>query len=118
MADQVDLDDRRSIDQSPESKAATSDSVRPTDYDPAPEREHKRGQIALRLVGLLIGICAGTFVIVIAPAVCEFVGGDAVAKCAKLSISEVETVLQLLLTPVVGLVGAVTGFYFGERQSQ
>ena len=113
---EVDLDDPETVRGSP--KAAASGSVHPTDYDPAPERERKRGQIALGLVWLLIGICFGTFAIVVAPAVCGFIGEDAAAKCATLTIDDAESVVQFLLTPVVGLVGAVTGFYFGEKQSQ
>ncbi len=31
-------------------------------------------------------------------------------------IEKTKDTLELILSPVVGLVGAVTGFYFGEKQ--
>lgn len=72
-------------------------------YDPAPEREQKRGLIALILVSALCGI------IVLAFAFIFFV------PAANANIDILKSVLEIIFAPIVGLVGAVTGFYFGEK---
>ena len=68
-------------------------------YDPAKDREGVRGMVAQALVLLLAVLC-----------ILPFIGAFAGAKTQDLKM-----VLELVLTPVVGLVGAVTGFYFGEK---
>ncbi|HZQ14665.1 MAG TPA: hypothetical protein VFB31_17810 [Pseudolabrys sp.] len=80
-------------------------------YDPTPDRETKRGQIALLLVGTLVSIVAFVFVIFL---VIEVI----IAKWpdTKVSIDHIKVVVEMLLTPTVGLVGAVAGFYFGEKK--
>lgn len=113
----TDLDDQSSVDVSQQDQAGTSGAVNPQDYDPAPERERRRGQIALRLIWLLIGIAGGTFVILVGSGLCKFVFIEEPTACGGFAISDAQTVLQLLLTPVVDLVGAVTGFYYGEKQT-
>ena len=70
------------------------------DYDPAPEREKLRGTLALLLVSLLIGIVLLGFVSV---------------WFNWVAIADLKQLLELVFTPVVTLVGAVTGFYYGER---
>ena len=69
-------------------------------YDPGPEREKKRGVIALTLVFLMCGLVALSLIyIVVAPKEAE----------------ALRVVLEIVFGPIVGLVGAVTGFYFGEK---
>nr|WP_294528688.1 hypothetical protein [uncultured Rhodopila sp.] len=79
--------------------------IRPEEkpYDPAPEREKKRGIIALVLVSALCGIIVLAFVYVF------------VAPAPGPNIEVLKTVLEIIFAPIVGLVGAVTGFYFGEK---
>jgi hypothetical protein len=98
----------------PATPPVTGQNTKPgfTAYDPSPHREEKRGQIALLLVGTLVGIVAGAFAI--------FVVFDillAIWPSAKLSFDHVKAVVEMLLTPMVGLVGAVAGFYFGEKKN-
>ncbi len=69
-------------------------------YDPARQREHVRAGIAYLLIGLLVGIIVLSFLMLI---------------LAGRSFDEVKGMLELLLAPIVGLVGAVTGFYYGEK---
>ncbi len=71
-----------------------------TPYDPARQREHVRAGIAYLLIGLLVGIIVLSFLMLI---------------LACRSFEEVKGMLELLLAPIVGLVGAVTGFYYGEK---
>ena len=71
-------------------------------YDPAPAREKKRGEIALALVAALLFLLLAAFL-------------SLWFKWAE--VAAVEGILEILLAPVVGLVGAVTGFYFGTKQS-
>lgn len=71
-------------------------------YDPSPERESIRGKIAMQLMWLMGGVLA------------------ALALLAGYKVMPVDEVLMLvgaLLTPVVGLFGAVMGFYFGEKSA-
>jgi hypothetical protein len=70
-------------------------------YDPAPEREKKRGVIALVLVSALCGVVVLAFA-------CIFLVPAA-------NIELLKSVLDIVFAPIVGLVGAVTGFYFGEN---
>jgi hypothetical protein len=70
-------------------------------YNPAQDREKLRGKIALVLVVILgfIVVSAVVFVFI------NPVNG----------LGAMKPVLDVLLAPIVGLVGAVTGFYFGEK---
>ncbi len=70
-------------------------------YDPSEDRERKRGQIALILVGLLAGLCVVAVLL-----------GTTVNDTRAASL---KAVLELVFGPIVGLAGAVTGFYFGEK---
>jgi hypothetical protein len=72
-------------------------------YDPAPEREKKRGLIALVLVAALCGIIVLAFAFVF------------VMPVTTTNIEALKSVLEIIFAPIVGLVGAVTGFYFGEK---
>jgi len=67
------------------------------------EREAKRGQIALLLCRLLVGIAIGAFLLV------------GFRRWLGLTIAELKDVLTVLLPPVIALVGTVSGFYFGGR---
>lgn len=69
-------------------------------YDPSPERENIRGRIAMHLLWLMAGILV-TLILLLARG---RVGVDDTLKLAG-----------ALLTPIVGLFGAVMGFYFGEK---
>ena len=61
-------------------------------------REWARAAVALVIVGTLLLIVIGAFVLM-------FLGRPA---------ADLKDALQLLIAPVVGIVGAVTGFYFGS----
>jgi hypothetical protein len=82
-------------------------------YDPAPERESVRGQIAQTLMWTLVGVIA----VVVLTALGLTLGCLKSNECASaaLELKPMRIVVELVLTPLVGLVGAVTGFYFGER---
>jgi hypothetical protein len=72
-------------------------------YDPNPERENIRGKIAMQLLWLMGGMMLCILLLLVFGV-----------------ISGVDDVLKLiggLLTPVVGLFGAVMGFYFGEKSA-
>lgn len=71
-------------------------------YDPDPERERMRGWIAIGLLALL------SFVVI----------SSLITVAARWAPTEdVVRVLGLLFAPLVGLVGAATGFYYGSRQA-
>ena len=74
-------------------------------YDPSEDRERKRGQIALALVGLLAGIASVSLVFVMFAA-------------SKERQDALKGVVELVFGPIVGLVGAVTGFYFGAKSKE
>ena len=68
-----------------------------------PARESVRGVIALLLLGILVAELAFAAV--------------AVTK-AWMPYDQAKEFLQIMLTPTVGLVGAVTGFYYSSNARQ
>jgi len=73
------------------------------------EREKARAWIAGSLIGALVVVVVGTFVFVIWMS----------ARAEQMSTDEVISVLQsigtTLLAPLIGVIGAVIGFYFGGQ---
>jgi hypothetical protein len=95
----------------PKERAAGSDLLVPEDrdYDPTEDREWARSAIALTLVGVLAGIVILAFAYVLI---------SLFLLKAFRDMEALKTLLQILFTPVVGLVGAATGFYFGEKSGR
>jgi hypothetical protein len=69
-------------------------------YDPTPDRERMRDRIAGWLLGLLIGVIAAML---------------AGLATGRLPIDALEKIAAVILSPVIGLFGAVVGFYYGEQ---
>jgi hypothetical protein len=74
--------------------------IGPQPYDPTRERERMRGYIAMSLLALLIGVI-----------VAMLLG----LATGRLAIEALEKVAAVILSPVIGLFGAVIGFYYGEQ---
>ena len=72
-------------------------------------REKARGWIAASLIGALVIIVVGTFVYAIWMS----------ARIAEMTTDDLISVLQsigtTLLAPLIGVIGAVIGFYFGGQ---
>lgn len=68
-------------------------------YDPEKALDDARKNIAYLLIGLLIFVCGAAIVITALDA----------------NTDSVFRVLEYILSPIIGLVGAATGFYFGTR---
>jgi hypothetical protein len=64
------------------------------------DREQKRGLIALILVGLLAAVVLLSF---------------AGLLTSRIELKDLKELLTVILSPLVALVGAATGFYFGEK---
>ncbi len=71
-------------------------------YDPARDREKVRGRIAVGLTALF-----GILVLVLLGAT---IGGS-------LTLDDLAKLAGVLLSPVSGLLGAVTGFYYGAQSN-
>ena len=69
-------------------------------YDPAQDREKIRGSIAIALILLLIGLISLLFVAILVGVV---------------KIDNLDKIVATVLTPIMGIVGTVIGFYFGEK---
>jgi hypothetical protein len=69
-------------------------------YDPERDREAVRGRIALLLIWILAGIIVASFLTV-------WGSPD--------KFPTVKSLLELIIAPVVALVGSATGFYFGGK---
>ena len=73
------------------------------------DREKARAWIAGTLIGALVVVVVGTFVFVIWMS----------ARAEQMSTDELISVLQsigtTLLAPLIGVIGAVIGFYFGGQ---
>lgn len=72
-------------------------------YDPTKDREKTRGYIAFTLIYFLGFIIFASFLF----AIC--LGSD------KRQFANLKELLDITLSPIIGLVGAATGFYFGEK---
>jgi hypothetical protein len=100
----------------PDSDAATpSGRIIEKSYDPAPYRENIRGSIALALVWTLVVLIA---IVVLTGLVTE-AACHAKDACSTetIELKTTRVVIEMVLTPLIGLVGAVTGFYFGEKSA-
>lgn len=86
-----------------------------TSYDLAPVRESIRGNIALALVWTLVGLIASVLLIGIVTAYGCHTKDSCTTETSELKT--IRVVVEIILTPLVGLVGAVTGFYFGEKSA-
>jgi type II secretory pathway component PulM len=87
------------------SLAAVSDSFpRVTQRTVELRQEDARTRIALLIVG--------AFAIIVVVAIL------AIWVPTARSVDEIVKIIQTVLSPLVGIVGAVTGFYFGARQGQ
>jgi hypothetical protein len=101
----------------PEGDIATPSTSRFVEkpYDPAPERETIRGTIALALIWTLVLVIGA----VVLTGLAIEVGCHAKDACTAdtVELKTISKVVELILTPLIGLVGAVTGFYFGEKSA-
>jgi hypothetical protein len=69
-------------------------------------RETSRFLIGIGIVSSLFLIVLGSFSILIIKSFSQ----------EGVSIADLKEIVETLIAPVIGVVGAVTGFYFGERQ--
>lgn len=88
-------------------------------YSPDRDRETKRGQIAMTLIWLLVMLASAPFLLILFRAICLRAtgGGEDPAVCTGFPAVDLMELLNAVLTPVVALVGAATGFYFGEKKN-
>jgi hypothetical protein len=79
-------------------------------------QENIRGRIALTLVFTFVGFVGLVVLIVTGVQIACVLR----ASCAKpeYDLTPVKTIVELILTPLVGLVGTVSGFYFGEKSTR
>jgi hypothetical protein len=113
-ADAEPLDELERVRRSGDAEGPPRPSVAREAYDPTRDREAKRGQIALRLLTLLTLLTFAPFALALARGLCVRVAGlDACSGFPDVNVTEL---MQLVFTPVVALVGAATGFYFGEKK--
>lgn len=78
------------------------DGAKRVPYDPARTRENFRGLIALLLIALMTGIIVATLALF-------WLHPD--------RVKDLKDLFALIFGPVVALVGAATGYYFGYHDS-
>lgn len=106
MADDVrERDSLRSIDETAATEPAKDLSYvqKAPKYDPQERLDTVRAQLAFSLVGLLALIILGAFALVFT------------ADTTKLAFADLRMLVELLVTPLITLAGAATGFYFGAH---
>ena len=83
---------------------------------PTPD-EQKRGEIASLLIYTLVGIVivAGVAALWTMDRGCT---STDTCNALKANVESLKLVLEMVITPLVGLVGAVTGFYFGGKTAE
>jgi hypothetical protein len=69
-------------------------------FDPRPAQEAARSRIAYVLIGTLVATIAASF---------------AGIWFNWMTSAELDSIMKLVFGPLVGLVGAVTGFYYGGK---
>lgn len=89
------------VDLSAEIPSAVHPQTIPTGvpFDPEPQRERIRGWIALGLLVMLALVLLLTFI----------------SMWAGMNAEVLQTVLTIIFGPLVALVSAATGFYYGSR---
>jgi hypothetical protein len=94
--------------------ASASELIEKT-YDPTLDRETIRGTIAQALVWTLVMVIGA----VVLTGLVTIYGCHVKDTCAAdtVELKTIRVVIELVLTPLIGLVGAVTGFYFGEKSA-
>jgi hypothetical protein len=90
------------LDLSDEKSDAVADDVEIKPYDSRPQEDGARRNIAYALIALLF------FVVVWALAAVTF-------GCAGTNQENITKLVQMLLSPIVALVSAATGFYYGSK---
>lgn len=94
---------------------ATASQIVEKPYDPTADRETIRGTIALALVWTLVGVIGA--VVVTGLVTIYACHSGATCNAETMDLKTIRAVIELVLTPLIGLVGAVTGFYFGEKSA-
>jgi hypothetical protein len=96
------------------SSASVGTSARVEPYNQVKDQEAVRGKVALLLIYALIGLVFTVCVVSMTGAqACWTYPGH--CPGIKDSLESIKLVLDTAMTAVVGLVGAVTGFYFGAK---
>ena len=86
-------------------KVASSET--PLSVEIARIRESSRSKISFLIVGSLPFIIISSFISLW------------VLWCfSSPKVEDLRSVLELIISPVIGIVGAVTGFYFGEKSRE
>lgn len=80
--------------------SSTGPAIQEKAYNPEPARERVRGAIAIALIGLLIGLITVLFISVLAKVVL---------------VADLDKIAATILTPIMGIVGTVLGFYYGAK---
>jgi hypothetical protein len=93
----------------------TTSQIVEKSYDPTADRETIRGTIALALVWTLVGVIGAVVLTGLVTMYACHAGGA--CNTETMDLKTVRAVIELVLTPLIGLVGAVTGFYFGEKSA-
>jgi hypothetical protein len=88
------------LDLTGERPSGAEPSIREQAYNPEPAREKVRGAIAIALIALLIGLITVLFICVLAGVVL---------------IADLDKIAATILTPIMGIVGTVLGFYYGTK---
>ena len=89
------------VDLSAEIPPAARRQIPTAPYNPEPERERMRGWIALSLLAMLAVVLLLAFI----------------SMWAGMKAEVLQTVLTIIFGPLVTLVSAATGFYYGTRSS-
>jgi hypothetical protein len=95
--------------------AAKAANLEAKPYDPAIDRETTRGTIAQALVWTLVAVIGA--VVVAGLLTVYYCHNEKACAADTVEIKTLRAVVEIVMTPLIGLVGAVTGFYFGEKSA-
>ncbi|ODR97459.1 hypothetical protein AUC70_00015 [Methyloceanibacter stevinii] len=87
-----------------------------TPYDRERKRETMRGWIAMLLLITLL-VVIGTMIGIASYSTVGCLSSNSECTTEALRLTGIRSIGEILLAPLVGLVGAVTGFYYGEKSA-
>lgn len=87
-----------------------------TPYDRERKRETMRGWIAMLLLLTLV-VVISTMIGIASYSTIGCLSSNSACSTEALRLTAIRSIGEVLLAPLVGLVGAVTGFYYGEKSA-
>lgn len=85
-------------------------------YNPEPQQERTRGYITYALLGTLLLVIL--FLVAVGALLARDCYVQSSCASAQASLGIITGIMNIVFTPIIGLVGSVIGFYFGAKTTE